>query len=443
MSLIIKNGNIFYQNKGFISADLCIHNGKIVSVQQHLTMDEPDASIIDADGQYIIPGLIDTHLHGCNGYDFSDGTIESIHEMCKYELSAGITSICPATMTLPEDELVKISNAAVSYYTNIPRIQNQTKYQTKHHFQQQSSTQNNRLKDSCTPITEMHHLADFLGFYMEGPFFSREKAGAQRRDCLQTPNIQLFEKMMLLSQGLIKIWAFAPELENAISFAEQIQTFEYNTPLNTINKLNNSAIYSSYSTLPEHFSKPILSIGHTTTDKATAKTAFKTGARRITHLYNGMLNPYEVIEAALPYPDCYAELICDGVHNSEERIKYAFEHFGDDRIILISDSMRATGLGDGTYSLGGQEVFVHGKEALLREGNKAGSVSSLYDCFRTAVNMGIPLSSAIKACTCNPAKSLGLADKIGNISEGYQADLLILDSSLDICHILKSGNVIK
>lgn len=388
MSIIIKNGNIFYQNKGFVSADLFIQNGKIVSVKQDLTIDKMDTLIIDADSKYVIPGLIDTHLHGCNGYDFSDGTIEAIHEMCKYELSAGITSICPATMTLPEEELIGICEAAVSYYS---ANTNQQHFSSK-------------------------HLSDFLGFYMEGPFFSSEKAGAQRKDCMQDPNLPLFHRLTDLSHGLIKIWAFAPELPNAINFAEQVQTL---------------------------YTKPILSIGHTITNKETASTAFKNGVRRITHLYNGMSNPYDVIEAALPYSDCYAELICDGIHNSDERIKYAFEKFGEDRMILISDSMRATGLGDGTYSLGGQEVYVHGKEALLHTGNKAGSVSTLFDCLKKAVSIGIPFTSVIKACTYNPAHSLGLSDKIGQINLNCHADLLILDSEYNIQQIIKNGNIIK
>ena len=323
--------------------------------------------------------------------DFSDGTIAAIQGICEYELSQGITSVCPATMTLPENELLAICQTA-AHYTHL--------------------TAENPVPRS-----------DFIGFYMEGPFFSKEKAGAQRLDCLQNPNMDFFERMMQSSEGLLKIWALAPELPGAVKLIHTICQSRNAVSENPKNRCD--------------WKPPVFSLGHTMADGKTAALAFEAGARRLTHLYNAMGNPMEIIDAAHNYPDCYGELICDGIHNTKERIQSAFAAFGEDHMILISDSMRATGLGDGSFSLGGQEVSVTGKLAVLANGKKAGSVSTLYDCLRTAVSFGIPLETALKACTCNPAKSLGLNHKIGSIRTGMQADLLIVDQKLNIEKILK------
>lgn len=429
---ILKNGLVFWDDSTFLTGDLWIQDGKIVGffpqenttgkehifagyeIQENQALDSKnsqqmtemknsqihgdqipgrkDFPILDATGCLVIPGLIDTHFHGCNGYDFSDGTIAAIQGICEYELSQGITSVCPATMTLPENELLAICQTA-AHYTHL--------------------TAENPVPRS-----------DFIGFYMEGPFFSKEKAGAQRLDCLQNPNMDFFNRMMQSSEGLLKIWALAPELPGA---AKLIQTICQSG--NAV--LKNPKIRSDWK-------PPVFSLGHTMSDGNAAALALESGARRLTHLYNAMENPMEIIDAALKYPKCYAELICDGIHNNKQRIQYAFDAFGEDHIILISDSMRATGLGDGRYTLGGQEVSVAGKTAVLANGKKAGSVSTLYDCLRCALTFGIPLKAALKACTCNPAKSLGLNHKIGSIRTGMQADLLIVDKELNIEKLMKT-----
>lgn len=391
---ILKNGTVFWDDSAFLSGDLWIKEGRIAGfyMQEYRIPMVKDLQVLDASDCLIIPGLIDTHFHGCSGYDFSDASISAIQGICEYELSQGITSVCPATMTLPESELLRICQAAVNYshITKVP------------------------------PVLR----SNFIGFYMEGPFFSREKAGAQRHDCLQNPNIDFFDRIMIRSEGLLKIWALAPELPDAVRL---IKT-----------RYGHGTDFSEQSEESSHWNTPVFSLGHTMADGKTAALAFAAGARRLTHLYNAMENPMEIIDAASNYPDCYAELICDGIHNTKDRVQYAFDIFGEDHIILISDSMRAAGLGDGSYTLGGQPVSVFGKTALLSNGKKAGSVSNLYDCLKTAVSFGIPLETVLKACTCNPAKSLGLNHKIGSIRTGMQADLLIVDKELNIEKILKT-----
>lgn len=367
-----KNYNIFCPDGKFHFGDLEIKNGKIANLVLHRGNAKKETD-------YLVPGFIDTHLHGCNGFDFSDGTTKAIYEIARFQLLHGITSFCPATMTLPISDLEQIADATANYIA--PESYN-----------------------DITPV------ADFLGYYMEGPFFSAEKAGAQRTDCLCLPDYSIFSALQKRSHEQILICALAPELNGSPEF---IQSCEI-----------------------------CVSLGHSVATKETIEKALHAGAERITHLYNGMLHAEDYMEIGSRYPNCYAELICDGVHNSKQRIHRAFQTFGDDRIVLISDSMRATGMGDGIYSLGGQNVTVSGKLAVLSTGQKAGSVSTLYDCFITAISLGIAPESALKAVTINPAKSLSKEHMLGKLAPGYPADFLLLNSSFERKAIIKKGIVV-
>lgn len=163
----------------------------------------------------------------------------------------------------------------------------------------------------------------------------------------------------------------------------------------------------------------------------------------MTHLYNAM-PPFThrqpgVIGAIAENPLAEAELICDGIHIHPSVVRNTFQWFGTQRMILISDSMMATGMAGGDYTLGGQPVQVKGNLALLADGTIAGSATNLYDCMRTAVQMGIPVEDAIRAATYNPAKSVGLEAKCGILQEGRRADILVTDKSLLLQEVLKCG----
>ena len=137
------------------------------------------------------------------------------------------------------------------------------------------------------------------------------------------------------------------------------------------------------------------------------------------------------------------ELISDGIHVSAPMIRAAFQLYTDDRIVLISDSMRAAGMSDGSYTLGGQGVTVHGKLATLKDGTIAGSVTNLMNCLRYAVKeASIPLASAVKAATINPALELSIEKDYGQITPGAMADLVILDKDLEIRSIIFKGAVL-
>ncbi len=357
--------------------------GDVCVEGERISAKEAGKDVIDAKGCYVIPGLMDVHFHGCVGHDFCDGTEEAILAMAKYELENGVTSINPATMTLGESTLQKIAEAAAAYKK-----------------------------------ADHKEGAELVGINMEGPFISMEKKGAQNPDYIHCPDAELFRRLQKASGGLFRLCAVAPEQKGAMEFIDACKD------------------------------EVVISVAHTTADYDTAKEAFARGARQVTHLYNAM-PPFThrapgVIGAACD-SDCRVELICDGVHVHPSVIRATFKMFGDDRIILISDSMEATGMADGEYSLGGQAVKVRGNLATLVEGGAiAGSATNLMNCLRYAVKTAkIPLASAVKCATHNPAEAVGLLEEYGSIEIGKYADLVILDQELNIVKVIKKGKVVK
>lgn len=341
---------------------------------------EADGLEIDATGCYVIPGLTDIHFHACVGYDFCDGTLEAIEKMAEYELNNGITTICPASMTFSEEQLAHIFENAASY--------------------------------------QSEKGATLIGINMEGPFISYEKKGAQNPAYIHKPDAEMFRRLQKKANGLIKLVDIAPEVEGAMECIEAIKD------------------------------EVRVSLAHTNADFSIADAAFKNGAKHVTHLYNAM-PPYShrapgVIGAACDNDEVMVELICDGIHSHPATVRTTFKMFGDDRIVLISDSMMACGLEDGQYSLGGQEVTVKGNLATLTEGGAiAGSVTNLMKCLRKAVTeMNIPLESAVKCATANPAKAIGIYEEYGSLTPGKYADVVILDEKLEITHIIKFGKVV-
>lgn len=379
--MIIKNASVYTEDGIFLEKDIYIEGDCFVDSEEKAS----DGQVIDASGCVAIPGLTDIHFHGCMSYDFCDGTREAVDAMAAYEASVGVTNIVPATMTLSEEMLLAICQTAKAYY--------------------EEGRQENKAR--------------FQGINMEGPFVAPAKKGAQNGEYIHDPDIAMFDRLNEASGNLVKLLAIAPEQEGAMELIEK------------------------------RHGQVVLSLAHTATDYDTAVEAFEKGASHVTHLYNAM-NPYThrapgLIGAAADKEKVEVELICDGVHIHPAAVRTTFKIFGDDRIILISDSMRATGLDDGDYTLGGQYVKVTGNLAALKDGTIAGSVTNLLDCMRTAVlKMGIPLESAVKCAAVNPAKSVGIYDRFGSISAGKKADVVLLKKDgLALWQVILDGKLLE
>lgn len=364
--MIIKDGLVYTRNFKFEKKDIRIKDGWITDLQNEYDISqlEMSESIYDASGTYIIPGLTDIHFHGCAGYDFCDGTKEAISNIAKFQLSKGVTNICPATMTLPKQRLLNICETA-------------SKYKSK------------------------PDEADLVGIHMEGPFISPNRCGAQNPNFVQKADADMIQELISASGGLAKIMTIAPEVEDALACIKKLK------------------------------GKIQFSIGHTCAGYTKAKQAFDAGARHVTHLFNAMppLTHREpgVIGAAAETSDVMAEIICDGIHIHPSVIRTAFRMFGDDRIILISDSTRACGMPDGEYELGGLPVFLKEGAVRLEDGTLAGSGTNLFDCMVHTIRMGIPKESAIRAATYNPAKAIGILADYGTIEIGKKAKLVVMN----------------
>mgnify|MGYP002510359407 FL=1 len=336
---------------------------------------------------YILPGLVDIHFHGCAGYDFCDGTTEAVRTIASYEMTHGTTTICPATMTLSEEQLLGICAAAAAAVET-------------------------EVLEEDVPLKDV-----LRGIYLEGPFISEEKKGAQNPAYIRTPDRQMLEGLQQAAKGMIRMVAIAPETEGAMDcIRECTGDFRF-------------------------------SIAHTCADYETARAAMEAGAHHVTHLYNAM-PPFThrkpgVIGAAAENEDTKVELICDGIHIHPCVVKSTFKLFGAERMVLVSDSMMATGMDDGEYALGGQPVTVKGNRALLKDGTIAGSATNLFGCLRTAIQMGVPKEEAVRAATRNPAEAVGLEEECGMLLAGRRADILIADGEFALLEVIKSGRAVK
>ena len=333
---------------------------------------QDDGEVIDAEGLLVLPGLVDIHSHGAAGEDFSDGNPEGLKKILQYEKRCGITSYCPTSMTFPKERLRQIF----------------------------ASIKGAQTEDGATVV----------GINMEGPFLDPAKKGAHVEKWIAAPDVAFVRELNQDADGLVRLVTVAPNMDGAEEFIKEMHE------------------------------EVCISLGHTAADYDCASRAMKFGAHHVTHLYNAM-QPFGhrapgLIGAAMDDPECMVELICDGYHIHPSAIRAAFRMFGPERVILISDSMRATGMENGTYELGGQEVTVKDRKAVLKDGTLAGSATNLYGCMCKAVEFGIPLEQAIMAATANPARSIGIFDRVGSIRIGKQADLLLVSENLELKRVI-------
>lgn len=402
--MIIQNALVFTLNQGFMKKDVWIKEGHFAEISDDFARAHSEAfeaekkmgGVIDAGGNYLIPGLVDVHFHGCAGHDFSDGTKEALDTIGAYELKHGITSICPASMTLAKETLLGICKNAYEYA--------------------EAQEKDMQCADGAV-AGEGKCGARLCGIHLEGPFISMEKKGAQNPAFIQKPDGETFRAWQEAAHGLVRLITIAPEVEGAEAFIRELAEEVH------------------------------ISVGHTTSDYKTASRAFALGADHVTHTYNAMPGFTHrapgVIGAAFDAAHVMPELICDGIHIDPSVVRATFRLFGEERMVLISDSMMATGMEDGDYALGGLPVTVKGNLATLSDGTIAGSATNLMDCMRTAVKMGIPLEMAVRAATYNPAKSIGVDAVCGSIEVGKYGDCVLLSKEdLSTQKVILGGKVV-
>ena len=430
--MIIKNVRVYTEEQKFVPGEIVVLGDRITkvradgekrqaaaealetepSVNGFPEDEEAEEVVVDGEGAYAIPGLIDLHFHGCVGADVCDGTPEALKKIAQYEASVGVTAIAPATMTLPVEELEQILRNAAAY----KRAQDE--HRAANAAAGQSVQKAEQGADGMPEGKLEFPEADLLGLNMEGPFISPVKKGAQDEKNIVPCNVEIAKRFLKASEGLVKFIGIAPEESSeAVAFIQEMKD------------------------------SVDISLAHTNADYDTAMAAFAAGANHAVHLYNAMPafthRAPGVIGAVADSRHVMVELICDNVHIHPAVVRATFAMMGADRMVLISDSMRATGMPDGTYTLGGLDVSVNGNRATLVDGGAlAGSVTNLMDCMRTVVKvMKIPLETAVACATANPARCLGVYDTYGSITEGKKADIVLLDEDLELKMVIKDGQL--
>ena len=375
------NAKVYVYGKGIITATVGIKDGKIAYIGD-------DKKVVTnplpyQDGQVVLPGFIDEHIHGAAGADAMDGTIDALTTISTAVASEGTTSFLATTMTQSPENILKAMRAVKEYRSEF-----------------------------------RSYGAEVAGIHLEGPFISSKHIGAQPLEYVAVPDVKVFDEYNLASGNAIKIVSLAPE----ISGAEEL-----------IRHLNSIGV--------------IASAGHTDAGYNDIEKAIAWGLKNVTHTYNAQkgLHHREIgtVGSAMLFDELNAEAICDLIHLSVPAIKLLIKNKPHDKFTLITDSMRAKHLADGISELGGQEVIVKNGEARLKNGALAGSILKMNDAIKNLVlSCGVPFTDAVDFATVNPAKNLGLIDEIGTVEIGKRANLTVLDGEFNVHLTVRDGNVI-
>ncbi|MBB6451726.1 N-acetylglucosamine-6-phosphate deacetylase [Salirhabdus euzebyi] len=372
MNMIIQNVHLYLPDKT-IKGSILIEKGKIKAIGEALPTDH--TQVMDGKGLHLIPGFIDAHIHGANGADMMDGTMDALDTMSRILPAEGTTAYLPTTITNPLSAIEQ-SLETVSEYV-------------EQGFNKPGQ-------------------AEIVGVHLEGPFIEKTKAGAQPKEDIVQPNIETFKQLQQKASGLIKTVTLAPELDA-------------NGKLMTYLKENGVTV----------------SAGHTNATYEDIQFAYDKGLTQLTHLCNAMTGLHHrevgVVGAAMLIEGLRSELIVDGIHVNKNMVRILFQQLGPERIMLITDAMRAKCLDNGHYTLGGQSVRVKDQMATLGDGTLAGSVLRMIDGAQHMMGFaGATIRDVIKMASENPANQIGIYDRKGSIEINKDADLLLVDENLNL-----------
>lgn len=381
MLTLIKNVKIVLPDKILEGHSVVVNEGKISNILANKTIDDANYdNVIHGENNYLSPGFIDIHTHGNSGYDILDSTTEAIDNISKYNLLNGVTSFLGTIITSSYSETVNAINNIGEYI--------------------------DKKKEST-----------ILGIHLEGPFFNIIKKGAQPEEYIRKPDFGLMTDILNRANENIKMVSIAPELEGA---------------LDIIKMLDDKGI--------------TVAMGHTNATYDEAMKGINEGITVSTHLFNGMRSFTHrdpgVIGASLLDDRVYCEIIADRIHLHDATILMTVKIKGYDKVILVSDSMMASGLKDGEYLLGGQIVIVNEGIARLESGNLAGSTTNLRKSVYNMIHfLNIPICEVVKMASLNPAKAINVHKYKGSIEIGKDADLIIFDEDINIKMTMIKGKI--
>lgn len=375
MKAVLNSKIITWQ--GILHNHVVIFEDKILGIipKEQLAKYQIDEQI-DAEGQYLSPGFIDIHVHGCNGFDTMDEDEKALAFISKGILQTGVTSFLPTTMTMSFDRI----------------------WDSMEHIRQAMGKSSG---------------AEVLGCHMEGPFIHGDYKGAQDPKYIINPDISKIETYL----DCIKVITIAPEVAESSDFIK-------------------ACVQRGI----------VVSIGHSSATYEQAMEAIGAGVSQMTHTFNALPPLHHRLPGAIGAAmdsEIACELIVDNLHVHPAMQRILLKAKGLEKIILITDAMRASLLGEGEYDLGGQNVIVKEGEARLPNGVIAGSVLSLNKAVRNFMeNTGIDLVSAIRLVTLNPAKQIKMDHNKGSIEIGKDADMVLCNDELEIFATFVKGNLL-
>ena len=383
--IIIINGTIITPFYLISDKDIIVEEGKIIEIvnkKELSTSTLTGAEVIEGKDKYIVPGYIDLHVHGGGGLDVMDGDYEAINQIAIAHSHFGTTSFLPTTMTMSKDKIIR------------------------------------SLRSICEAVKKGTAGAKILGIHMEGPYINPEKKGAQREIDIREPSIKEFTELNKASGNLIRLVTIAPEMPGAIDFIRWL-----------------------------HQQGIIVSVGHSNATYQQVQEGIQAGLSHVTHIFNAMRGLHHrepgVVGAALSSPKLIVEMIADGIHLHPIVLKMLTQIKESEKLVLITDAMRAAGMPEGVYELGGQEVTVTKGQARLKDGTLAGSVLTMDKAVKNLVTkVDIALPKAIQMASFNPAKSIGIDDKKGSLEPGKDADIVILNKNLETELTIVTGKIV-
>lgn len=386
-NLYLLNATIVLEDSLLLQGFIHIKADKIESVGEMTNCPSlsEDDQVFDCTGkQYAMPGMLDIHVHGAAGFDFMDGSYEGFEGIARALAKEGTTSFLATTITSPIEQTAEILKKLDNY----------------------------NMQSTDLGVPEM------LGIHLEGPFINKRQIGAQPESAIISPNVRLFKEWQKLSGNAIKVITFAPELDHQYELLIELKK-----------------------------SGVIPSMGHTNASYDETMDAIDQGVNHATHLFNGMKGMHHrdpgVVGAALLHDGVHVEIIPDGIHFHPDLLKLIVKMKGLENVLVITDSMRAKGMPDGDYDLGGQRVVVREGTCVLSEsGSLAGSIITMNQArLNLAEWLNLSIHEQIQITSINQAKCLGLWGRKGSLESGKDADIVVIGKDGEVELTICKGSI--